>query len=328
MTSFQEREFAIAHNRQTWLCHWYDPGLVCSDWGQLMLINKQASVLHAAYEFVFRMYYSRMHEGDPIQEGYGIVCVHAYSGATSLVGVNWWLGTGLEGVCRLVDSSGHPLKRQGGIGLWPEVDQWELSELTWGGTLPDTDSDGSDALEAESDDPIGEGDEDAPEEHEALLSSARPQARMPTGIADKKRVLLVEDYPPDIDRFEAEAWKLRESLEWEIVTDGREALAFLRQENLYEDAWRPDLVILNLNLPGLSGMRVLEAIRDNRSLETLPVLIWSLSESHYNKRHAHDLGVNGYFVKHSDPSVMSAQVRAMLDFARWSSPVPDGSLLA
>jgi CheY-like chemotaxis protein len=81
------------------------------------------------------------------------------------------------------------------------------------------------------------------------------------------------------------------------VTDGEQAIAFLLQQDLYRDAPRPDLVILDINLPKRSGFEVLIKIRKTESLRRLRVVMFSSSTSPDDRQRAYALGAEQFFLK-------------------------------
>src|ERR1700760_27760 len=93
-------------------------------------------------------------------------------------------------------------------------------------------------------------------------------------------VLLVEDDPGDvlIAREAMAAGRLETTLE--VVTDGVEAIAYLRQENGFRDARRPDLILLDLNLPRMSGHEVLAEVKSDPELRRIPVVVLTTSQTH------------------------------------------------
>src|SRR5512143_2370308 len=92
-------------------------------------------------------------------------------------------------------------------------------------------------------------------------------------------ILLVEDNPDDI-ALTLEAFRVCDQpYRLHVVEDGVEALAFLRRQNGYGEAPRPDLVLLDLNLPKISGYEVLAAIRADRNLCTIPVVVLTSSSA-------------------------------------------------
>jgi CheY-like chemotaxis protein len=113
-------------------------------------------------------------------------------------------------------------------------------------------------------------------------------------------ILLVEDNPADA-RLTAEA--LRESKipsSLDLIDDGDEAMAFLRREGKYRDAPRPDLVLLDLNLPKKDGMEMLAEIKGRRELRQIPVVILTTSSDTQDIRRAYELHANCYVVKPYD----------------------------
>ncbi len=112
--------------------------------------------------------------------------------------------------------------------------------------------------------------------------------------------LLVEDNPGDV-RLTCEALtesKVKNNLS--IVGDGMEAMAFLRKEGKYADAPRPDVILLDLNLPKKNGLEVLEEIKADPSLKRIPVVIITSSEAEQDILKTYDLHVNCYVNKPVD----------------------------
>ena len=113
-------------------------------------------------------------------------------------------------------------------------------------------------------------------------------------------LLLVEDNPGDI-RLTKEA--LKESkmiLNLHVVKDGVEAMAFLRQEGKYEDSPRPDLILLDLNLPKKDGREVLAEVKADEALKLIPVVILTTSRNEEDLLNAYDLHANAYVTKPLD----------------------------
>ncbi len=112
--------------------------------------------------------------------------------------------------------------------------------------------------------------------------------------------LLVEDNPGDV-RLTCEALtesKVKNNLS--IVGDGLEAMAFLRREGKYADAPRPDVILLDLNLPKKNGLEVLAEIKADSSLKRIPVVIVTSSEAEQDVLKTYDLHVNCYVNKPVD----------------------------
>lgn len=81
------------------------------------------------------------------------------------------------------------------------------------------------------------------------------------------------------------------------VSNGADALAYLRREGAFEDRPRPDLVLLDLKLPVLDGHEVLRQVKDDESLRTIPVVVLSTSDAEGDKARAYAMHANSYLVK-------------------------------
>jgi len=128
------------------------------------------------------------------------------------------------------------------------------------------------------------------------------------------RVLLVEDNPGDA-RLTMEA--LRETKvenEVTVVEDGVEALAYLRREDPYADAPRPDLILLDLNLPRKDGREVLAELKQDPELERIPVVIFTTSHADQDILSTYELHANGYVTKPVDLEQFMTAVRSIEDF--------------
>src|SRR3972149_4982885 len=105
-------------------------------------------------------------------------------------------------------------------------------------------------------------------------------------------ILMVEDNPADI-RLTKEAFKDAKVLNnMHIVVDGEEAMAFLRREGNYPDAPRPELILLDLNLPKKDGREVLAEIKKDPELKRIPIVILTTSDDEKDVLQAYDLHVN------------------------------------
>ncbi|HZS00672.1 MAG TPA: response regulator [Chloroflexota bacterium] len=127
-------------------------------------------------------------------------------------------------------------------------------------------------------------------------------------------ILLVEDNPGDV-RLTVEALadgKICNSLHF--VKDGLEALAFLRREGAYTAAPRPDLILLDLNLPGKDGRDVLAEIRQDAALRDIPVIILTASRADRDLLRSYALQADGYMTKPIDLPQLIALVHAFQDF--------------
>jgi two-component system, chemotaxis family, response regulator Rcp1 len=133
------------------------------------------------------------------------------------------------------------------------------------------------------------------------------------------RILVVDDDPVDV-RLMQEA--LRESkviASMESVYDGIEAMAYLRREGQYSQARRPDLILLDLNMPRKDGREVLAEIKADPELRRIPVVILTTSSADRDVIQTYDLGANAYVVKPVDLDQLVTIVKQIEDF--WFSIV-------
>ena len=127
-------------------------------------------------------------------------------------------------------------------------------------------------------------------------------------------ILMVEDNPADV-RLTREAFKDAKVLNhMNIVVDGEEAMAFLRQEGKYADAPRPDLILLDLNLPKKDGREVLAEIKKDPELKRIPIVVLTTSDDEKDVFKAYDLHVNAYVRKPVDLHQFMKVVEAVEGF--------------
>jgi len=127
-------------------------------------------------------------------------------------------------------------------------------------------------------------------------------------------ILLVEDNPADV-RLTLEALKESRLLtNLHVVGDGVEALAFLRREGEYEHAPRPDLVLLDLNLPRKDGREVLAEVKTDPDLKRIPVAVLTTSQAEEDVVRSYDLHANCYVTKPVDLDQFLHVVRTINEF--------------
>jgi CheY-like chemotaxis protein len=132
--------------------------------------------------------------------------------------------------------------------------------------------------------------------------------------AEPIEILLVEDNPGDV-RLTMEALKegkVRNRLS--VVVDGVEAMAFLRREGMHRDAPRPDLILLDLNLPKKNGREVLAEVKGDPGLRRIPVVILTSSQAEQDIVQSYDLHANCYITKPIDLEQFFAIAKAVEDF--------------
>lgn len=127
-------------------------------------------------------------------------------------------------------------------------------------------------------------------------------------------VLLVEDSPGDV-RLTEEALKegkVRNNLN--VVMDGVEAMAYLRRQGPYAAATRPDIVLLDLNMPKKDGREVLAEMKSDDRLRRIPVVILTTSEAEQDILKTYDLHANCYITKPVDLDQFISLVKSVEDF--------------
>jgi chemotaxis family two-component system response regulator Rcp1 len=127
-------------------------------------------------------------------------------------------------------------------------------------------------------------------------------------------VLLVEDSPGDV-RLTQEAFRdANKAIHLHVVSDGVEAMAFLRREGVHTQAPRPELILLDLNLPKMDGREVLAHIKEDDNLKTIPTVILTTSESEADIVKSYQLQANCYLSKPVQLDAFEALVKSINDF--------------
>jgi CheY-like chemotaxis protein len=127
-------------------------------------------------------------------------------------------------------------------------------------------------------------------------------------------VLLVEDDPGDVLMTREAFAEHKVGNRLSVVSDGVEALAYLRNEEPYPDAVRPDLILLDLNLPRRDGKQVLQEIKDDESLRQIPVVVLTTSQRDEDILRSYQLHANAYVTKPVDFEQFIKVVRQIDDF--------------
>lgn len=127
-------------------------------------------------------------------------------------------------------------------------------------------------------------------------------------------ILLVEDDPGDVlmAREALEEGKVANRLA--VVSDGAEAMTYLKAEGQYADRTRPDLVLLDLNLPRKGGLEVLEEMKADPSLRRIPVVVLTTSDAEKDILSSYDMHANAYIKKPVDFDQFVAVVRQIDEF--------------
>ena len=128
------------------------------------------------------------------------------------------------------------------------------------------------------------------------------------------QVLLVEDSPGDV-RLTREAFRdVNKDVCLHVASDGVDAMAFLRHEGRHGDAPRPDLILLDLNLPKMDGRVVLARIKRDDSLKTIPTVILTTSEAETDIVDSYELQANCYLRKPAQWDAFETLVKSINDF--------------
>jgi chemotaxis family two-component system response regulator Rcp1 len=127
-------------------------------------------------------------------------------------------------------------------------------------------------------------------------------------------ILLIEDNPGDVDltREMVEASKVRNVIR--NVSDGVEAMAYLRREPPYSAAARPDLILLDLNIPKKDGRSVLSEMKQDADLKDIPVVVLTTSEAESDILRSYQLHANCYITKPVDLGKFTTIIRSIEDF--------------
>ena len=128
------------------------------------------------------------------------------------------------------------------------------------------------------------------------------------------QVLLVEDSLPDIELTLEALEEAKLANEVHVVRDGAEALDFVHRRGGHEQAPRPDLIILDLNLPKLSGQEVLEHLKTHAELRRIPIAVLTTSAAEVDVVRSYDLGANCYLTKPVDVDQFLKIVQSIEDF--------------
>jgi CheY-like chemotaxis protein len=141
----------------------------------------------------------------------------------------------------------------------------------------------------------------------------------PSPSSEAVQILLVEDSPGDIRLTREVLRDAKIANELNIVGDGETAMAYLRRQGRHADAVRPDLILLDLNLPRKDGREVLAEIKQDPDLHTIPVIVLTTSAAEQDVLRSYDLKAACYITKPIDLDEFIAVVRSIESF--WLSIV-------
>ncbi|SDQ98309.1 response regulator [Natronobacterium texcoconense] len=146
-----------------------------------------------------------------------------------------------------------------------------------------------------------------------------------TNTEDPLEILLVEDDPEDVRLLREAFGELSIDVMLTVISDGADAVD--RLEDRCDDAAKtvPDLVLLDLGLPGMDGFEFLETIRNDGVLARLPVLVLTRSRATEDVLESYDLAANAYLTKPTDPSDYASIVEAIAEFWFRQAMLPSSS---
>jgi len=133
---------------------------------------------------------------------------------------------------------------------------------------------------------------------------------------EKIKVLVVEDNPDDITIIKRAMRKSEVKCELSFAYDGEEALNFLHREGEYEDAPKPDLILLDLNLPKIGGLEILDKIKQDEKLRRIPVIVLTISEREEDMIRAYDSGAASFMTKPVDSKDFERLIQTVQDYWR------------
>lgn len=129
-----------------------------------------------------------------------------------------------------------------------------------------------------------------------------------------RNLLMVDDNPADVDLAREALREKAHRSQIYTVRDGEEALLFLRKKEPYSEKPRPDLVLLDLNLPKKDGRKVLTELRSDPNLRGIPVVIFSTSQLSEDIARSYELGANCYVTKPGNLIEFFGAVKAIEEF--------------
>jgi len=136
------------------------------------------------------------------------------------------------------------------------------------------------------------------------------------------QVLLVEDSPGDVRLTQEAFGEANPSIILHVASDGVQAMAFLRREPPHRQALRPDLILLDLNLPRMDGREVLAQIKRDRNLMTIPTVILTTSDAEADITRSYELHANCYLNKPVQLAAFESLVNRINDFWLTTAKLP------
>jgi two-component system, chemotaxis family, response regulator Rcp1 len=127
-------------------------------------------------------------------------------------------------------------------------------------------------------------------------------------------VLLIEDSPGDVRLLQEAFRDSNEAIFLHVAADGIEAMAYLNREGDHASAPRPDLILLDLNLPKMDGREVLAQIKNDESLKLIPTVVLTTSDAEVDILKSYQLHANGYLTKPVQLEAFEVLVKSIREF--------------
>jgi chemotaxis family two-component system response regulator Rcp1 len=137
---------------------------------------------------------------------------------------------------------------------------------------------------------------------------------IPTERSSQPHVLLIEDSPGDVRLLREAFSDVNGAIPLHVATDGVEAMEFLSKEGAHESSPRPDLILLDLNLPRMDGREVLARIKGDDTLKTIPTIILTTSEAEADIQKSYELNANCYIIKPVQFDEFESLIASVNDF--------------
>ncbi len=128
------------------------------------------------------------------------------------------------------------------------------------------------------------------------------------------KILLVEDNQSYVSLMMEALEESQVLTNMNVVMDGAEAMAFLRRESKYAHGPRPDLIVLDLNLPKIKGQKVLEEVKNDPDLKRIPVVIFTVSSAEQDILKSYNLHANCYIIKPKNLDRFMEVVKSTINF--------------
>ncbi|NYF58695.1 response regulator [Micromonospora purpureochromogenes] len=137
---------------------------------------------------------------------------------------------------------------------------------------------------------------------------------MGQGAANPVRILVVDDDPGDVLMIEEALEDSEIDKVIDVVSDGQEAMEFLRREGRHTEARRPDVILLDLNMPRMDGRQVLGEVKQDEDLRTIPIVVLTTSNADTDIVGSYTLQANAYVTKPIDLDDFNDVVRRIDEF--------------